>query len=195
MKKLILTLVIFLLGTITYAQEEAMEQAEKSKKELRAEKKAAKKVERQAADAEALVKSNALLASKQWVLEATRVYNKSGRSFNLDPNINFVSIQEKDGVVQLSFTGLVGWNGVGGITLEGNVTRYEFKEPRKEGIGASVKAFMMTAPRSVDIDIRISSGNFADATIRSNTTSGRIRFTGTLVHPSESSVYKGQRRL
>jgi len=141
MKKLILTLVIFLLGTITYAQEEAMEQAEKSKKELRAKKKATKKVERQAADAEALVKSNALLASKQWVLEATRVYNKSGRSFNLDPNINFVSIQEKDGVVQLSFTGLVGWNGIGGITLEGNVTRYEFKEPRKEGTGASVKAF------------------------------------------------------
>ncbi|MCZ6692733.1 MAG: DUF4251 domain-containing protein, partial [Bacteroidetes bacterium] len=106
MKKLMLTLILMLLGITVYAQEEAMEQAEKSKKELRAEKKTAKKVERQAADAEALVKSNALLASKQWVLEATRVYNKSGRSFNLDPNINFVSIQEKDGVVQLSFSGL-----------------------------------------------------------------------------------------
>jgi len=195
MKKLIFTLVIFLLGTITYAQEEAMEQAEKSKKELRAEKKTAKKAERQAANAEALVKSNSLLASKQWVLEATRVYSKSGRSFNLDPNINFVSIQEKDGVVQLSFSGLVGWNGIGGITLEGNVTKYEVREPKKEGTGASVKAFMMSAPRSVDIEIRISSGSFADATIRSNTTSGRIRFTGQLVHPAESSVYKGQRRF
>ena len=189
------TLILMLLGITVYAQEEAMEEAEKSKKELRAEKKAAKKVERQAANEEALMKSNALLAGKQWVLEATRVYGKSGRSFNLDPNINFVSIQEKEGVVQLSFSGLVGWNGIGGITLEGNVTKYEVKEPKKEGTGASVNAFMMSAPRSVEIDIRISSGNFADATIRSNTTSGRIRFTGQLIHPSESSVYKGQRRF
>ena len=97
-----------------------MEEAEKSKKELRAEKKAAKKVERQAANAEALMKSNALLAGKQWVLEATRVYGKSGRSFNLDPNINFVSIQEKDGVVQLSFSGLVGWNGIGDPGRQGD---------------------------------------------------------------------------
>ena len=160
MKKLMFTLFLMLLGIIVFAQEEEMEQVEKTKKEMRAEKKADKKAERKAADAEALLKSNSLLVSKQWVLEATRVYGKSGRSFNLDPNINFVSIQEKDGVVQLSFSGLVGWNGIGGITIEGNVTRYEVKEPNKEGTGASVKAFMMSAPRSVDIDYQNILGEF-----------------------------------
>jgi len=79
--------------------------------------------------------------------------------------------------------------------MEGNVTKYEFKQPRKEGTGASVKAFMMSVPRSLDLDIKVSSGNFADVTIRSNTTRERIRFTGQLIHPSESSVYKGQRRF
>ncbi|MCG8310932.1 MAG: DUF4251 domain-containing protein [Cytophagales bacterium] len=132
-----------------------------------------------------------LFYSKKWVIEAHTVFDRYNQSYQLNPTINFVGVKDEEGALQLGFDGLIGWNGVGGVTIDGQVTKYEIKEGKENsspvinlrfqgrGIGAAV--INVTVNTSKQATARVN-GDFGD----------RITFSGIIKSLEESSVYKGQ---
>ncbi len=190
--KSLLFAITLLLSLTLYAQEESSsKKAEKAKRKAeKAEMKAAKKAEREQERLAIVQKSNELIESKYWVLEATRLQLKKGSVQNMNQNLNFVATNDDKGVIQLAFQGIQGWNGIGGITLEGKYSQYNITQPEKEGGGVSLQAIISGATfsgpvtmflnvRSNDVEVRLT-GSFGE----------RITFYGELKHPDESNVFK-----
>ena len=183
--------VVFMLLAGFYCLSVAAQEEELSKKEQRklakAERKAKKKEEQNAAWA----KVNSMVENKRWVLEANQLIGKQGQTVNLISNVNFVYIIGDLGTVQLSFPNVSspGFNNIGGITIEGKVTKYEYK---KRGNGGILSATIFGSGASMDI-IFTPDPFTARCEVRSSTTSKRITFTGVMKLPEESSVYKGRK--
>ena len=157
------------------------------------EKKAAKKAKKEKKVEEALESSEklkSLFEIKQFVLEANTVYDKMGASLMLDPNLNFVGCDGKNSTIQLGFNQLAGWNGVGGVTLDGEIKKMEVTG--KEGVpyftvhatvqnkGGSVVTmiFSVSSNRTARVDM---SGSFGE----------KLSFQGNVVPLGETTVYKG----
>ena len=199
MKRLIIIFCLLFGVLVTVQAQEEMseepaqtEEPAKSKKELKKEKKAAKKAARKQAQTEAMIKSNAMVVGQAWVLEATTLQGRQGQMYNLDPTINFVIVDGENGSIQLGFNGIVGWNGVGGVTLDGRIISYEVKEPKKEGQGAKVTARFQGPGVNATLQLT-AAGEFGDVVLNGTFSNTRLTFRGKLVHPSESRVYKGMR--
>lgn len=188
MKKFSLFLVIgFFSCTILFAQTENPDSRNLTKEEKKALK-LAKKEEEARKREEALARFLSIAQDKQWVLEAHTVFEKGGRSFPMNPTTNFVSVIGDETTIQLSFNGIVGWNGVGGITLEGKTTKYEVSES-KNGITITMTA-IGSGMGPADLLVTIGSDGNGRATISGNW-GQRITFSGNFVASEDSRVYKG----
>jgi len=174
-------IVVLCAASIVFAQES---------KEDRRDARKARKAEQQRIALENTERLEKIAATKMFVLEAHTLFGKSGMTYNLNSTTNFVGFDGKNSTIQLAFNNLVGWNGVGGVTLDGSITKMEIKT--KEGkpgftINANVlnkagglvtMVFRVSADGSARVDM---SGSFGD----------RLSFQGYLVALSESRVYKG----
>jgi len=180
MKKYIFSIsILFIISGISIAQ-----QAEKlSKSERKEQKKMLAEKQKMA-----LVD---LLKSKAWVIEAHTVLDRYNRSFQLNPTINFVGVKDKEGAIQLGFNGLIGWNGVGGITIDGDVTKYDLLEGKgNQGPTLSLR-FQGRGVGSAMISISVNLSGQATARVTGDF-GDRITFLGSLVSLDDSVVYKGQ---
>jgi len=192
MKSLLFAITLLFSLTLFAQVESSPKKEEKAKRKAeKAERKAAKKALRDQERLASIQKSNELIESKYWVLEATRLQLKKGSVQNMNQNLNFVATNDDKGVIQLAFQGIQGWNGIGGITLEGKYSQYNITQPKKEGGGVSLQAIISGATfsgpvtmflnvRSNDVEVRLT-GSFGE----------RITFYGVLKHPDESNVFKG----
>lgn len=188
MKRLSLFLVIGLFScTILLAQTENPDSKNLTKEEKKALK-LAKKEEEARKREEALTQYQSLAQDRHWVLEAHTVFAKGGRSFPMNPSINFVSVIGDEATIQLSFDGIIGWNGVGGITLEGKTTKYEVSES-KNAITITLTA-IGSGMGPADLLVTISPDGNGRATVSGNW-GQRITFSGNFVPSEESRVYKG----
>lgn len=163
-------------------------QVTKSKKELRAEKKA---LEIEKRDAYRKVQEQ-LVDEKTFVLEAQQVYNKIGDMFSLSPSTNFVHINGDEAIVQLSFNGLVGWNGVGGITIKGKISKYKVDAENKNK-PIYIRMTIQGSEGFHDITMWVSSNGNGEAEVvdmRGN----RIKFTGDIVSLDDTRVFIGNAR-
>ncbi len=167
---------------MTYAQ-----LGTEKKKPTKEEKKELRKQQQE----ENFQKIQAILESQQWIVEANMVFDRYNQSYQLNPTINFVGVDKKNGAIQLGFDGLVGWNGVGGVTLEGSVTKYELKENKKNSAPQVNLRFQGRGTGSATIDISVNTSFQATARVNGDFGS-RITFQGQLVPLEESRVYKGQ---
>jgi len=161
--------------------------AQQEQKLSKKERKALKKQE-QIARNKAIV---ALLHSKQWVIEANTVFDRYNQSYQISPTINFVGVKDDLGALQLGFDGLIGWNGVGGVTIDGKITKYEIKEGKEKSNPTINIRFQGRGMSSASINVTVNSSG--QATARVNGDFGeRITFQGTIRSLEESIVYKGQ---
>ena len=185
MKKLALIFLTFAFILPLSAQEEGSlskrEQRKLAKEERKAEK--AKEEERIAKLVEYMAEN------QQFVLEANMLFDKYGQSFPVHSNINFVAVDSTEGVVQIGSNSYIGSNGVGGVTLEGSVNNYEYKENEKKGY-YTISYSLTTSLGTYDVFMTMNESGTADATVRGNF-GGSIRYTGKVEHPSVSRVYKG----
>ena len=182
MKNIVVILMMIVLSTTsTFAQI--------SEKDLsRAEKKALRK-EKEEKQMEEIIQ---LLHSKAWVIETHTVYDRYNQSYQMNQTLNFIGVKGEEGAIQLSFDGILGWNGVGGITLEGKVTSYEVKEGKKGNTPQVNLRFQGKAGiGSARINITVISSGQATARY-SGDQGDRLTFSGQLVAIGNSSVYKGQ---
>lgn len=179
MKKIISILIILTFCFQLNAQET------KSRKEIRAEKKAQEKAEQ---DTHRLVQEQ-WVQDTMFVLEAQRVTNKIGEVFQLNSTINFVHVNKGKATIQLGFDQLVGWNGVGGITISGRITKYEIDDEKKNK-PIFIRMSIQGSAGMQDLSIWISSNGNGEATVvdmRGN----RIRFSGDIVSVDQTRTFKG----
>jgi len=171
--------IIFINQSIALAQEK-QKLSRKERKEQRKQQELAQK--------KAILE---LIHSKMWVIEAHTVFDRYSQSYQLNPSINFVGVKENEGALQLGFDGLIGWNGVGGVTIDGTVTKYEVKEGKNNTAPSVTLRFQGRGIGSAMINITVNISG--QATARVNGDFGdRITFAGNIKSLEESIVYKGQ---
>jgi hypothetical protein len=177
----------FCINFIGYSQTDNPDTKNLTKEEKKAMRKA-KKEEDKRKRKEALKDFEEYAKMKEWVVEAHLVFDKQGQSYQMNPSINFVSVIQDQTTIQLSFNGIMGWNGVGGITLEGKISKYELSSDGKSvnitmtAMGSGLGIVDLFVSVTGDGNGRVSvSGNWGD----------RITFQGKFVSLEESSVFKG----
>ena len=184
MKKIIIILLSILLIAPAFAQESKKEQ-KKAAKEAKKEEKA----KQEAVDA-AIMKAS--LESRQFVLEAEFLADKGGQRIVVQSNLNFVGVDGDKGAFQFGNGQSVGYNGVGGVTVEGDVKDFEIKEAKN---GTFIVNFRIVSSfGNIFVNMSVSSGGNATANVKGNS-SATLRYTGTIVPLSASRVYKGSRIL
>ena len=179
MKKYLFVVCVFLFYGVAIAQE-----AKKLSKSERKEQK-----QKEAEEQKKIILE--LLRNKTWVIEAHTVLDRYNNSFQLNPSINFVGVKGDEGAIQLGFNGLIGWNGVGGITIDGKVTKYELNEGKeKQGPTLNIR-FQGRGLGSANISVSVNASGQATARV-SGDFGDRITFSGMFVSLENSTVYKGQ---
>ena len=95
------------------------------------------------------------------------------------------------GTIQLGSAMSVGYNGVGGATIDGRITKYEYTVMGKKEDSYSVMLTFMSPVGTYDITLMVTSQGYADASVRGNW-SGQLNYHGKLVPLTLSRIFKGQ---
>ena len=183
MKSYFIILIALALTSGLCAQTNEKELTRKEKRELK------KKEDAKLSEAMAKVLSLAI-DSQLWVLEANTLSNKYGNTVPVNSNLNFIAIEKDEAFIQLGSNSGLGPNGVGGISVRANITKYEVKRNEKKG-NYYVHIYTSSALGSWDIRIDCNKdGSIASATVQGNT-SKRVNYQGEIVPLGQSRVYKG----
>lgn len=130
--------------------------------------------------------------AKDFVLEADRVEFRRGNFVYVQPNTNFVSVNGDKATVQLALSNRVaGPNGIGGITVDGNVSGFEMKEDRRGNVNVTMMVQGVGISAQVTINM-VKGNNKCTATVLPNFSNNRVSFTGDLYPTELSNVYKAR---
>lgn len=143
MKKL---LSVFILSVLVSVGANAQDiNTEKSKRELRNERKEQRIVDQQAAEDSIKL----ALTERDFTLRGNTFQSKLGPIVNVDNNVNFVAISGDQIVVQLGNLTTFGYNGVGGITYKGNIQDLDLNEAKgRSGFTAKV---VFNSPNTINM--------------------------------------------
>jgi hypothetical protein len=187
MKSLFTLLMVFVFVLGAHSQDEVQQLSKKELKKLQKEQKKAD----QAAEEERMAEvTNFMVHQQQFVLEADYLSDKYGQRVPVTPTINFVLVDSLVGTVQFGSAQAVGYNGVGGVTVDGRITKYEYSVVGKKEDSYSIRLILMSSLGTYDITLMVNSQGYADAQIRGNW-SGQLNYHGKLVPLTLSRVYKG----
>lgn len=181
MKNLILLIAAIIIGTVSaYAQNgEGRKLTKKERKAMEA-----RMDSLMHATAEKAVDDTA------FVLEADRVTFKRGYTAHVTPTTNFIAVCGGEAAVQVAFNvPWPGFNGLGGITVEGDISKYKKTKDKK----GNVYIEMSVNGRAISARLFVTlwkEGNKASVTVQQNFHSGKITLEGTIVPVEASSVYK-----
>ena len=191
-KVLFLTTMLLFCFTVTiFAQ---------TSKEARAERRAALKKEREARkaleaqqDSIAYFKAVQALKSGAFVLEANNVTFPNGITRYVSSNTNYVQVDNGEGIVQTAFTNFAyspGPNGLGGVTVQGNISGLKMKEDKDGNYFYSYT--IQGIAISAEIFITLTGGtNQASVTVSPNFNNNNMTMTGRLLPLDESEVFQG----
>lgn len=183
MKKAIIFVIAVLVTVPAFTQELSKKEQRKLEKELKKEQQAA-----EVAQQAELV--TAMVQYQRFVLEANTLRDKRGNSVPVVSNINFISADSLTGVIQVGSHTYIGRNGVGGITVDGSISSYEYTLHERSG-SYNISYILRTPVGSYDVQISARPDGRADATVRSTTWGDQLRYSGYLVPLGLSRVYKG----
>lgn len=179
MKLLISLMLICLISSASIAQEQKKQKlTRQERKELKAQR-----------QAEQIKLITATIESKKFVLEADQIKDRRGKLYPVNSNINFVAVDSNRAAFQLGSAHTIGINGVGGVTIDGQISRFTIDKREKSG------SYFITITISAtggfyDVSLNVSSTGNASAqvmTLRGQ----RIEYSGKIVPLSLSRVHKG----
>ena len=189
MKKYMLILGVLFITYTVYSQDDTVSQVmtKQEQKQLAKEKRQA---ERLADEQQAKEATDQMMQQRQFVLEADYLSGRTGQRVPVTSTLNFIRVDSTEAVLQLGSASGMGYNGVGGITVDGNITKYDMtKKEGKKGTTYNLTLYIMSNIGTYDVQFWISPNGQADATVRS-TTRGSLTYSGRLVPLDESRVYK-----
>jgi len=136
---------------------------------------------------------DSLLNEKSFVLEADYLQNGYGFRIPVVSNLNFVEIDDLRGILQTGSDFRMGYNGVGGVTAEGIIGKWEVNKNFKS-LSYTLQFSLLTNIGHYDIFMTVSSDNHAIATI-TGLGPGRLTWEGHLETINNSRVFKGQNTI
>ena len=184
MKTIIFSFALLLMIAPLFAQEVQEGLDKKTLKKMQKEERRREQDEQIAAKKEYVT---ALINSRRFVLEAQNISGRTGSQVPVNSLLNFMAVDSSKAVLQVGNNKGVGYNGVGGVTEECRVNRYEINETKN---GLSVTLYLQGRLSSYTVFLNASYGTSSTARV-SGLTGGVINFHGQLVSMSESRVYKG----
>jgi len=136
-----------------------------------------------------------ILNLKEFVLEADYLQGRRGELISVRRNINFIKVQDARGTLQTGstsngFSRSLNDNGVGGVTIEGNISNYKVKRNTKS-LSHNVTFELTSSLGTFNINMNIMADNTASATITS-ARSTHLTWKGTLVALFNTNVFRGQ---
>lgn len=134
----------------------------------------------------------AAIEGRQFVLEADKVVFKRGETAYVNANTNFVLMNDDRGTVQVAFnTAFGGPNGIGGVTVDGNVSNVKMKTTKRGDVNASFAVQGIGISAQVFVTLNRGS-NEATVTITPNFNSNTLTLHGKVVPLEQSSIFKGR---
>ena len=182
MRTILLIATLFTFSASSFSQDLTKKEQKKLYKQFEKEQQA----EEAARKAELV---HVMVLHRQFVLEADQLRDKRGSTIQVSSMINFIAADSTRGVIQVGSNFYVGANGVGGITVEGPISNYEFTYNEKNG-SHNVTYNLRTSYGTHYVRMNISSNGRANATVSSNWP-GTLNYLGYVKHPAKSKVYKG----
>jgi len=191
-KVLFLTILLLLSFTVTTYAQTSKEARAARREALKKEREARKALEAQQ-DSIAYLKAVEALKTGSFVLEANNVTFPNGITRYVSSNTNYVQVDNGEGIVQTAFSNFAyspGPNGLGGVTVQGNISGLKIKEDKDgnyfysytiQGIAISATVF-----------ITLTGGtNQASVNISPNFNNNNMTMTGVLLPLDESDVFQG----
>jgi hypothetical protein len=126
----------------------------------------------------------------RFVLEADYLSNKYGVRIPVSRDINFIMVDSTDAVLQTGSAFTLGYNGVGGETVSGRITKFDYGMTGRNKDSYSIRMVVLSPVGVYDINLLINAEGYADASIRGNW-SGQLNYHGRLVPLGLSRVYEG----
>jgi hypothetical protein len=132
---------------------------------------------------------DSLLAAKRFVLEADFLQNRYGEVTPVVSNLNFIKVDNSNGILQTGSNYNLGYNGVGGLTAEGNIQGWKITKDLKK-FSYILRFNLLTNIGDYDILMSVNSDNNASATI-TGLGPGKLTWNGHLATVDNSRVFKG----
>ena len=132
------------------------------------------------------------LKDGNFVIEVDQLLFPQGLTKFVSSITNFISMKDGKAVIQIATSNYrPGPNGLGGITVKGNVSDVKMDTTKR---GTVIYNFMdQGIAVSATVNIQLSGyGNRATVTIYPNFNSNNLTMTGTLVPYDQSDVFQGQ---
>lgn len=180
----------FLIGVLVPLNAQQNRTTKEKRAQTRQERKIAQQKENERLHDEA-VKA---LENNTFVLEANHLIFKRGRSVSVSSSRNFISMSDKKATVQVSFdTPRPLQNGLGGFTVEGNVSDVKVKE---DNSGRIIYSFLVQGVSiSAYVNLSLSPGsNHVSATIVPSFNSNNLTMNGELIPMKKARVFEGFKR-
>jgi hypothetical protein len=133
---------------------------------------------------------DSLLNARSFVLVADFLQNKIGDRINVVPTLNFIKVDQSKGTLQTGSNSRMGYNGVGGVTAEGNIGKWVVYKDEKH-FNFRLQFSLLTNIGYYDIFMTVASDGRASATI-SGLTSGKLTWDGYLKTVDNARIFKGQ---
>jgi len=142
---------------------------------------------------DSVLAANAMKAvmDSSFIAAADQVSYKRGRNMNASPNLNYVSLNGTDAVIQVGNSVMMGPNGVGGVTLEGMAQNIELRTDKKGNVSLSMK--VLGSGLSGDVTLQMVKGsNRATVQVSGTFSSQRITMNCTVTPYSKYKVVQGR---
>ena len=179
----IITLMMFVAATFAATAQSNTQDKELSKKE--------KKLMEARIDSALNAEAIQAINDTAFTIEADQVMFKRGYTAHVTASTNFVAVRGDNAIVQVAFNvPVAGLNGLGGITVEGSVSRYEVNKDKKGNV--FVKMGVMGKGISAQLFISLWKGaNKATVNIMPNFNSNNLTLNGMMWKPERSNIFKG----
>jgi hypothetical protein len=191
---LAVTLIIGLPLT-SAAQKNKMNKAEREAawRAERLRKREAEKAKIAAEDSIAFTQAVQALRNGSWALEASNITFNNGITRFVTSSTNYVAVNAGEGTVQTAFnnTNINSPNGLGGVTLEGNVWGERMGTDNDGNVffSCSIQGNGISAVIYVTLTANT---NQASATVNANYSGNRMTFSGYLYPYNSAGIFEGQ---
>lgn len=136
---------------------------------------------------------DSLLNVKKFVLEANYLRNRYGDRIPVTSAINFIRVDKTKGILQTGSDYSLGYNGVGGVTAEGNVGKWEVDSDARRLVH-TLRFSLLTNLGNYDVVLIVRADANATATI-TGLGPGSLTWEGYLVTLSNARIYKGHNSI
>jgi hypothetical protein len=181
MKAIIIIMLSFFLACGLSAQDNT-----KSKQTLKEE----KKVNRDSIAQREYELTKNMIDSMDFVLEANYLSNQYGYRVPVTSSLNFIMVDSTHAVLQTGRNSGMGYNGVGGVTAEGNISNWKVKKDDKHK-SFFIQMDVMSNIGIYTVFLDVSSSGKATARL-SGLWPGELVWDGYIVPNEETRTFKGR---